>query len=537
MIRPVSEKPPLDAVYDYAVVGSGFGGSVAALRLTEKGYSVIVVEQGRRWSPSDFPKSNWSLRKFFWMPRLGFYGIQQLSLLRDVLVLHGSGVGGGSLVYANTLMKPDSSAFTDSGWSKLGDWDKILKPHYETARKMLGAVVNPRLTAVDETLRETAKRMGREETFKPTEVGVFFGDEDVEVPDPYFGGEGPARKGCTFCGGCMTGCRVGAKNTLDRNYLYLAEKLGARVLPETRVTLIKPSPEGGYRLRTKASTSLLFHGRKSEIKCRGVVLAAGVMGTVKLLLQSKKSGALPLLSDTLGKGARTNSEALLGVLSRDRQDLCEGIAISSNFFPDKNTRVEPVRYSKGSDVMCILGTPITDEGTRLTRPLKWLANCLRHPIDFLRTLVPFGSAKRTVILLFMQTIDNSIDLILKRRWFHPLRRALTTKPAPGSDEIPSCISVANKTARLVASGLKGIPLSSLNEVLLNVPTTAHILGGCAMGSSAGEGVADSQCRIFGYRDMYVVDGSVVGANLGVNPSLTITAIAEYAMSRIPPQTG
>ena len=525
-----------DERWDYVVVGSGFGGSVAALRLTEKGYRVLVVEMGKRWRPEDYPRTNWNVWKFLWMPKMLCHGIQQLTLLRDVLVLHGAGVGGGSLVYANTLMMPEPEAFDDPKWRDLRDWRSVLAPHYETARRMLGVTVNPRMTRADEILEKAAREIGRVETFSPTDVAVFFGEPDKEVPDPYFGGEGPPRKGCTFCGGCMAGCRPGAKNTLDKNYLYFAEKGGATILPETRVTLIEPSPEGGYVLSTERSTSPLFKA-KGRIRTGGVVLSAGVLGTVPLLLNCRRKGTLPHLSPELGRYSRTNSEALLGVTAPvGGPDLCEGIAITSHVFMDDHTRVEPVRYSRGSDVMCLLATPLTDGGTGLTRPLKWVGNCLRHPWNFLRTLWPLGRARKTIIVLVMQTLDNRLSLVLRRRWFWPFSPGVTSRPAEDQPRrVPAYIPVANETARRMAKELGGFAQSSISEVLLNVPTTAHILGGCAMGKGPEDGVVDADCRVFGYENLLAMDGSVIGANLGVNPSFTITAIAEHAMSSIPPK--
>lgn len=521
--------------WDFVVVGSGFGGSVSALRLAEKGYRVLVLEMGKRWRPQDFPETNWSLRKFFWFPSLLCYGIQRLTLLRDVLVLHGAGVGGGSLVYANVLMKPEPEAFRDPKWRDLEEWEKALAPHYEEVSRMLGVTPNRTFTRADEALREVAREMGVEDTFRPTEVAVFFGEPEKEVPDPYFGGEGPPRTGCTFCGGCMAGCRVGAKNTLDRNYLYLAEKRGAQILPETRVTCVEALPGGGYRLSTERSTGLFSGGGRRTFEAAGVVLSAGVLGTVPLLLESRRRGALPGVSMRLGDYTRTNSEALLGVQAGDGgQDLCEGIGITSHFFPDPQTRIEPCRYAKGSDVMCLLGTPLTDGGTALTRPLKWLWNCIQRPGDFLATLWPLDRARRTVILLVMQTVDNRTNLVLKRRWYWPFGKKLASVPPEDRPvRVPPYIPVANETARRVAAKVGGFPQSALNEVLLNVPTTAHILGGCTMGRSADDGVVDSRCRVFGCENLYVADGSVIGANLGVNPSLTIAALAEHAMSFIP----
>ncbi len=538
---PAPGEPEPGHDYDYVVVGSGFGGSVSALRLAEKGYRVLVVEAGKRWRTEDFPRSNWNLRKFLWLPAVFCYGIQRLTLLRDVLVLSGAGVGGGSLVYANTLLVPPEEIFRRSNWPRGVDWHAALAPHYETAQRMLGVTVNPHLWPGDELLRDFAASVGREETFRPTQVGVLFGERPGQAAgDPYFGGEGPARTTCTLCGGCMVGCRHGAKNTLDKNYLWFAEKLGTEILPETRVTRVEPlgGPAGGgpgYRLHLERTTRKLRKGRR-PITARGVVFAAGALGTVDLLLTCRESGSLPRLSPAVGCYVRTNSEVICGFTARDdRVDYSQGIAITSGFHPADDTYMEVVRYPAGSDVMGLLGTLLTDNGTRLTRPLRWLANCARHPLDFLRTLKLTGWARRSTILLVMQTLDNSLSLVRRRRWFWPFRRALTSRPDPGQPPIPSFIPVANQAARTLAPKVAAFPSSAINEVLLNVPTTAHLLGGAAMASTPEEGVIDARHRVFGYEELYVVDGSMIPVNLGVNPSLTITAMAEHAMSQVPPK--
>lgn len=524
--------------YDYVIVGSGFGGSVSALRLAEKGYKVLVVEAGKRWRTEDFPKTNWSVRKFLWLPALFCYGIQRLTLLRDVLVLSGAGVGGGSLVYANTHLVPGDEAFQRGTWPRGFDWKQTLLPHYQTAKRMLGVVVNPRLWPGDLVLQDFARTLGREDTFRPTEVGVLFGDKAGEkVGDPYFGGEGPERSTCTYCGGCMVGCRHNAKNTLDKNYLWFAEKLGAEVLPETRVTGVREDGQGGWLLDVRSSTRKLFR-RPRTIRARGVVLAAGALGTVNLLLKCRDAGLLPRLSLALGSYVRTNSEVICGATSRsDEQDYSRGIAIASSFHPDPDTCIEIVRYPKGSDVMSFLGTLLVDGGTRLTRPLKWLGACLLHPVDFLRTFNPVGWARRSNIVLVMQNLESSFHLVRSRRWFWPFAKGLTSQRAPGEPPIPAYIPVGNQAARYVAERTNAYPSSSLNEVVLNVPTTAHILGGAPMGSTPDEGVIDWRNRVFGYEGLYVVDGSMIPANLGVNPSLTITAMAEHAMSHIPMKNG
>jgi cholesterol oxidase len=532
--NPAAAIPPaagFDA--DVIVVGSGFGGSVAALRFAERGYRVLVLEKGKRWRPEDFPPSNWRLPRSFWLPWLKCYGIWAFHLLRDVLVLHGVGVGGGSLMYANTLLEPPDAVWDDPRWRGLLDWRAEMPAHYATARRMLGSATNPRLGADDEALRRAAERRGLGATFRPTEVGVFFGPSGELAPDPYFGGEGPARVGCTFCGACMTGCRDGAKNTLDKNYLYLAEKRGARVVPETRVELVEPLPDGGYRVRWRRATRHLAPDR-GALTAREVVLAGGVLGTVPLLLDCRRRGALPHLSPRLGEVARTNSEALLGVTSRSRTDLWQGVAITSAAQLDEATHAEPVRFTKGSDVVLLLGTLLADGGPGMPRQLRWLGRVVRHPIEFLRVTRPWGKAERSVVLLVMQTRDNHTTLVQRRMPYWPFRPTLTSVPTPGQKHVPSYIPLANQVAREWAADLDAVPQSALNEVLLDVSTTAHILGGCAMGADAGQGVVDPAGRVFGHPGLYVMDGSLVGANLGVNPSLTITALVERACSEIPP---
>ncbi len=517
---------------DVAIVGSGFGGSVAALRLAEKGHRVTVFEKGKRWRPEDLPSTNWDLRRSFWFPWVGCYGTWGLHLLREALILHGIGVGGGSLLYACTLFEPPDSVWDDPQWKGLEDWRAVMPEHYRTARQMLGAAANTRFGPPDEALRRAAERRGLGATFRPTDLSIYFGDPEQETPDPFFDGRGPARRGCTYCGACMVGCRHGAKNTLDKNYLYLAEQGGARVLPETEIELVEPLPDGGYRLHWRRSTSRLFPERGASTAER-VVVSAGVLGSVGLLMECKDRGALPRISDRLGSYVRTNSEALLGVSSRRHRDLWEGVAIAAKVEIDAVTHMEAVRFPKGSDVMLALGTLLTDGGPGIPRPLRWAGNALRHPIQFLRVTRPWGKAAESVVLMAMQTADNHTRLVRKRQPLWPFTRALTSQPEPGSPGIPSYIPVANEVAREVAAELDGIPQNSLNEVLLDTGSTAHILGGCAIATGPERGVVDSRGEVFGHPGLYVIDGSIIGANLGVNPSLTITALSEHVASRMP----
>ena len=515
---------------DFAIIGSGFGGSVSALRLAEKGYTACVLEMGKRWSKDDFAKTNWDLKRFLWRPWFGMYGILQMTLVKDAFFLHGAGVGGGSLVYANTMLVPPDEAFRDPRWVGL-DWKAALAPFYERAKKMLGVVQSPVLVETDRMLKEVAEEMGRGDAFHRANVAVFFGEPGKTVPDPYFGGEGPERTGCTMCGGCMVGCRVGAKNTLDRNYLYLAEKKGVAIHPESRVVDLRPLEGGGYELTIEKSTGLRHPSR--TLRARGVVVAAGSYGSVELLMKCKERGSLPKLSSQLGQYLRTNSEALLAIRSRrDDVDYSKGIAITSGAFVDDKTHVEVVRYPAGSDAMAPLATVLTEGGGALPRWLRWMGTVLRHPLAFVRCLVPFGWAKRTAILLVMQPVDNHLTYRLRRRWYWPFSKKLDSAPGAG-EPAPTYIPVANLVAKKMAEKMDGVPQSGLLEVLFDKASTAHILGGCPIGSSADDGVVDVQSRAYGYDDLYVVDGSIIPANLGVNPSLTITAMAEHAMSHVP----
>ncbi|MBI4925078.1 MAG: GMC family oxidoreductase [Bdellovibrio sp.] len=514
---------------------------MSALRLSEKGYSVCVIEQGKRFRPQDFAETNWNIRKYLWAPFLKCFGIQNLSLFRNILILSGTGVGGGSLVYANTLLEPSDEFYEAPIWKNLANWKSELAPHYQVAKKMLGVVPNPKFSFVDYALQECARELKREETFQPTQVAVFFGEAGKEVSDPYFDGKGPNRTGCIYCGGCMVGCRYNAKNTLDKNYLYFAEKNGTQIVPETVVTNINPIYDNkniiGYEIHTQNSTA--WFKKDPKILCaKRIVLSAGVLGTLSLLLKCKYiTKTLPLLSERLGHHVRTNSEALVGVSKKkfdEAQDCSQGIAISSIFHPDQHTHIEPVRYSKGSDFMRLLAVPMVN-GTKILflRPLKLLWTVFTHPIDTFRLMFNFKWAQRTIILLVMQTLDNQMRFQLGRGLQTLFRKKLITAPEEGSYKIPAYIPIANTVARLFAKKLDAIPQSTFNEVILNIPTTAHILGGCAIGATAETGAINAKHEVFGYPGLYVCDGSAIPANLGVNPSLTITAMTERAVSHIP----
>jgi cholesterol oxidase len=513
--------------YDVVVVGSGFGGSVAALRLTEKGYKVGVLEAGRRFADDEMPETSWRLRRYLWAPWMGCYGMQRIHLLPDVLVMAGAGVGGGSLNYANTLYQPPRRFFEDKQWAHITDWQSELAPYYEQAKRMLGVRTNPLFTPADAIMREVAEEMGVGETFTSTPVGVFFGEPGVAVADPYFGGKGPDRAGCTECGGCMTGCRVGAKNTLVKNYLYLAEQAGAQIHPLTTVKELRPGQGGGYEVRTRRTNGI--RKRESTFTADQVVVAAGTYGTARLLLAMKEAGTLARLSPRLGTVVRTNSEAVLAATAKNRStDFTRGIAITSSFHPDDHTHIEPVRYGKGSNAIGLLQTVLSDGGGRTPRLLKTVGVALRRPDAFLRSLSVRHWSERTVIALVMQTDDNSLELTKGRGRFG---RAVTSRPGPGAPP-PEWIPQGHTAIRKVADKIDGDPGGSLGDVV-NIPMTAHFLGGCAIGDSPDTGVVDPYLRAYGHAGLHVADGSVVSANLGVNPSLTITAQAERAFALWP----
>ena len=516
--------------YDVLIIGSGFGGSVTAMRLAEKGYRVGVLEAGKRYDTDDLPASSWDTRRFIWAPRLGCFGIQRIHLLRDVVILAGAGVGGGSLNYANTLYQPPAPFFNDPQWAHITDWHAELDPHYRTARQMLGVTQNPHVTPSDEVLREVARDMGVEHTFTLTPVGVFFGEPGKEVPDPFFGGAGPRRTGCTQCGSCMTGCRVGAKNTLDKNYLYFVEKLGAELHPLTTVVDVRPRRGSGYVVdAVRTGRSVRRRRNRQSFTANQVVFAAGTYNTQKLLHRLKATGSLPNISDRLGTLTRTNSESILGAKSRDpSSDFTRGVAITSSIHPDEFTHIEPVRYGKGSNAMSLLQTALTDGDGRGPRWWRWLRTIATQP-SHLTWFSPRRWSERTVILLVMQTLDNSITVRSKRNLLG--RHTITSGPGHGAPN-PTWIPVGNEATRRVAEKINGVAGGSTGEIA-NIPMTAHFIGGCAIGDTPDTGVIDPYHRLYGHDGIFVVDGSSISANLGVNPSLTITAQAERAASLWP----
>jgi cholesterol oxidase len=521
--------------YDWLVIGSGFGGSVSALRLSEKGHSVGVLECGRRFADHELPSSTADYRRYSWNPLLGMKGIFRLTIFKDVTVVSGCGVGGGSLGYANTLYVPPKKFFEDTQWADMEDWETALAPHYTEAQRMLGVVENPHEDPADQLLRELGEELGVGETYKRTPVGVFFGEPGETVPDPFFGGEGPERTGCRLCGRCMVGCPHGAKNTLVKNYLYLAERRGARVLPERTVVDVRPLGDGsgadGYEVESVRSGAWLNKDRQ-VLRARGVVVAAGPLGTNKLLQRCRLNGSLGRISARLGELVRTNSESILTVTVPEDypEGLIKRVAISSSVYPDPNTHIETVTYGDEGNSMHRFYTLLVGDGTRVTRPLKLLGQIVLHPKRFVQVMFPKHWSRRTIIVLVMQTLDNAIAL---RPHKGPLGSFwLKTEQDPERPN-PTFIPVANEAAEWFAKRTGGVAQSSVTEALFNIPTTAHILGGAVIAPDPGQGVVDGRQRVFGYENLLICDGSAIPANVGVNPSLTITALAEHAMSFVP----
>ncbi|MCP2275680.1 GMC oxidoreductase [Nocardia amikacinitolerans] len=506
--------------YDVVVIGSGFGGSVSALRLTEKGYRVGVLEAGRRWTADDLPNTNWNVRKSLWAPRLGLTGPQRISILGKCAVFSGAGVGGGSLIYGNTLYEPLANFYTDRQWAHITDWKAELAPYYDQAKRMLGVAPNPRMTPADEVIREIADDLGVGDTFHATNVGVFFNESDpgAEVDDPYFGGAGPRRRGCVHCARCFTGCPHNAKNTTTTNYLYLAEQAGAEVHPLTTATAVRPLSGGGYAVRTERSDRWIRKQHKT-FTAEQVVFAGAALGTQKLLHRMRDEKILPALSPRLGELTRSNSEAILNVVSRSRRDFAEGIAITSSIHPEADTHIEVCHYGKGQNALFPMSVPIVDGGA--FRFLRFLLAILVHPFVFLRSLNARHASEKSVILLVMQSLDNSLTSFRKRG-------QLKTRQGTGEPN-PTWIPLAHEVGRRFADKVDGDTHGLIMDVF-DIPATAHYIGGCVIGESAETGVVDPYQRVFGHPGLHVADGSAVTANLGVNPSLTITAQAERAMA-------
>ncbi|APA99401.1 GMC oxidoreductase [Nocardia seriolae] len=509
-----------DFDYDVVVIGSGFGGSVSALRLTEKGYRVAVLESGRRWNAEDIPKTNWNVRKSIWAPRLGLTGTQRISVLGKCAVFSASGVGGGSLIYGNTLYEPLPAFYTDKQWAHITDWRAELAPYYDQAQRMLGVAPNPRMTPADDVIRSVAEDLGVADTFHATDVGVFFNEAEpgVEVDDPYFGGAGPSRNGCIHCARCFTGCPHNAKNTTPKNYLYLAEQAGAHVFELTTATKVRPMTGGGYAIETARSDRWVRKGRK-VFTAEQVVFAAAALGTQKLLHKMRDEGVLPNLSPRLGELTRSNSEAILNVVSKARDDFAEGIAITSSIHPEPDTHIEVCHYGKGQNGLFPLSVPLVDGGA--FRFLRFLLAMLLHPVVFARSLNARRASEKSVILLVMQSLDNSLTSF--RRWGLLETKAGTGKPNP------TWIPLAHDVGRRFGQKVDG-DVQMLAMDVFNIPATAHYIGGCVIGEGPESGVVDPYQRVYGYPGLHIADGSAVTANLGVNPSLTITAQAERAMA-------
>ncbi|PCI35329.1 MAG: GMC oxidoreductase [Flavobacteriaceae bacterium] len=515
-------------IYDYIIVGSGFGGSVSAMRLSEKGYKVLVLEKGKHYKNADFPKTNWNIRKYLWIPIIKCFGFQKLSFFKKVFILSGVGVGGGSLVYANTHMKPPSEFYTNAAWSKFKDWKTVLKPFYQKANFMLGSTPAKANYIDDQLLQEVAEDMGRKGSYTKVDVGVYYGDTKSEK-DPYFNGHGPLRKGCTECAGCMVGCRENAKNTLDKNYLYFAQLYGTEIKAETMVEKICFNESDQiYTIDTHRSTRY-FKQYKKQYKSKGIIFSGGVLGTLDLLFKQKYSyKTLTKLSDTLGENLRTNSESLIGVINKDIK-LNNGVAISSVFNPDDDTHIELVKFPNGSSSMIKMATLAVDSDKPWLRLLKYPVEILKHPLRFLRMLFGSKLAENSIILLVMQSLDNALKMTWKKGVFGS---RLSIQANKGKLEVPAYIPIGQKVMHNYAKKVNGFGANAITEIGFNMSSTAHIIGGCPMGVDASSGVVDQYFNVFNYPNMKIIDASIIPCNLGVNPSLTITALSEYAMGQV-----
>lgn len=528
MIMNIQHNESVTLDYDWIVIGSGFGGSVSALRLAEKGYRVAVLERGRRYHDEDLPKSTWRLNKFLWMPKLGLKGIMRMKIFRHVFFPSQSAVGGGSMVYGGVLYRARPEFFNNKQWRQLGNWHKILEPHYTTAEKMLGVTTIQFDSTNQKLAREMAKHFQCEDGFRQSPTGVFFGEPGKTVKDPYFGGEGPDRTGCIRCGACMVGCRVGAVNSLTKNYLWFAEKKGVDIHAECEVIDVKPlgaeNGADGYQITIRKS------GKKQILTAQGIVFAAGALGTNELLANCKENGSLPRISNQLGQLVRTNSESVLNVRLPTDLKTWNDVTASSSIHIDHNTHIEFLTYGRNADFMSLMYTVLVGEGSRLTRPLKWFTQIIRHPMQWLKTISPFGWSRNMVTLLVMQSLDNAIVFKPQKKLFSQKYRLVTHQN--NSTPNPTYIDVANQAAQWLAIHTGGVAQSNILEALANIPTTAHVLGGVVIGENEMCGVIDKDLNVFGYQNMMVCDGSAMPANPGVNPALTITALAEYAMSKV-----
>lgn len=527
-----------DFDYDWLVIGSGFGGSVSALRLSEKGYRVGVLERGRRYRDDELPKSAWESDNYVWAPALGKLGIMRTSLFRHIFFPSQSAVGGGSRVYGGVLYRAKSEFFEAAQWRALGSWEELLRPHYETAERMLGATAVPFDSLHQQWIREMGRHFGTEETVTRAPTGIFFGEPGKTIPDPFFGGEGPDRTGCIRCGACMVGCRTGAVNSLTKNYLWFAEKHGVQILPEHQVVDVTPlgAADGsdGYRVTTK-HPGAGFRRDRQTYTARGVIFAAGALGTNELLADCKHGGSLPRVSDRLGELVRTNSESVLTVLLPEDRESWRDVTASSSVHVDHDTHIELLTYGPDADMLSLLYTVLVGNGNRVTRPLKWLGAIVRHPVQWLKTLWPVGWSRRMVMLLVMQAKDNAIAFRAKKRRFGRGYRLSTAQDTDRPN--PTYIEKGNQAAQWLAKHTGGVAQSNVLEALANIPSTAHLLGGAVIGADAASGVVDTDLHVFGYRNMLVCDGSAMPANPGANPALTITALAEHAMAQIPASWG
>lgn len=520
--------------FDWLVIGSGFGGSVSALRLSEKGYTVGVLERGRWFRDQDLADSAWQLGRFLWAPLLGLKGVMRMRVFRHVFFPSQSAVGGGSTVYGGVLFRARNKFFENAQWQSLGDWERELRPHYERAERMLGVSSVPFTSTNQRLALSMARHFGREDGFSLSPTGVYFGDPGVTVKDPFFGGQGPDRTGCTRCGSCMVGCRTGAMNTLTKNYLWFAEKLGVKIKAEREVVNVRPigAADGseGYQVTTQRPGAWFYKDTQVHT-ARGVVFAGGTLGTNELLVNCKLNGSLPNISDRLGELVRTNSESVLNVRLPTDMETWRDVTASSCVKMDDETQIEFLTYGRRADLMGMMHTVLVGNGNRVTRPLKWLVAIIRHPIQWVKILLPFGWSRHMVTLLVMQTLDNAIALKPKKRWLSGGWRVVTAQNREKPN--PTYIDVANQSAQWLAQHTGGIAQSNIVEALANIPSTAHVLGGAVIGADVSIGVVDRQLRVFGYKNMLICDGSAMPANPGVNPALTITALAEYAMSSVP----